>query len=165
MANVLLQPDVQDRAGAHTTVSLMEYVRQLKQIHGTYLSGNTSSWVMWANPIHSEPSHKQSSMINDLPPPHLVHLFRSVPTAEGEVLRAAQNGLQVVGNVNDILREKHIAGNRANWTETEVKEDMLQANSRMVSAMSSSLKVEVNSTSLAEEKIVMENDIEDIDHA
>lgn len=72
---MLLQPADRDRAGAHSIVSLLDFVRQLKNIHGSYLSANTSSWTMWANAIHSGPIHKQESMMNDLPPSHLIHLF------------------------------------------------------------------------------------------
>lgn len=86
----LLQSANRDRAGAHSTVSLMEFVRQLKEIHGSYLSANMSSWTMWANAIHAGPIHKQEAMMNDLPPSHLVHLFRSVPTAETDYAIGAE---------------------------------------------------------------------------
>ncbi len=175
---MLLQPANRDRAGAHSTVSLLDLVRQLKERHGSYLSANTSSWTMWANAIHSGPIHKQESMIDDLPPAHIIHLFRSVPTAETEVMRSVQNGLQVAGNLNDLycenlgslrdefLKAKEIASRAFDLFEVRLQaaEDMLRANSRIVSTLDSALHVDVNPVSLFEEQQVLENDMLDVDH-
>lgn len=175
---MLLQPANRDRAGAHSTVSLLDFVRQLKNIHGSYLSANTSSWTMWANAIHSGPIHKQESMMKYLPPSHLVHLFRSVPTAETEVMRSVQNGLQLANNLNDLYCEnigtlrdefrkaKETAFRAFDLFEVRLQaaEDMLQANNRIVSTLDSALRVEVNSVSLSQEQQVHENDIADVDH-
>lgn len=178
VTNVLLQPADRDRAGAHSTVSLLDSVRQLKDIHGTYLSANTSSWTMWANAIHNGPIHKQESMMKDLPPSHLIHLFRSVPTAETEVMRSVQNGLQIAGNLNDLYAEnlatlrdefrkaKAIAMRAFDLFEVrlDAAQDMVRANNRIVSTLDSALHVEVNPVSLSEEQQVNENDMTDIDH-
>lgn len=115
--------------------------------------------------------------MNDLPPAHLVHLFRSVPTADTEVMRAAQNGLQIADNVNDVFGETLAAvrsefekykENSAKGIELGERRlqsaELWQANVRTISAMTSTLQVEVNATSLAEEQKVMENDIDDVDH-
>lgn len=161
MTSVLLQPADRDRAGAHSTVSLMEFVSRLKEIHGSYLSAHTSSWTMWASAIHSGPEHKQESMMSDLPPAHLVHLFRSVPTAETAIIKSAQNGLQIAGNLNDLysenmssLREefRKVKENMLRMLDMyevrlQATEDMLRANSRMVSSMDCALNVEVNAVS------------------
>lgn len=178
MSSVLLQPANRDRAGAHSTVSQLEFVRKLKQVHGTYLTAHTSSWAMWANAIHSSPAHRQESMMTDLPPAHLVHLFRSVPTAEIEVMQAAQNGLHIADNLNDIFaeslasiheelrkfKEAALRGIELIEIRLQSAEDLMRANSRMVSAMNSALHVQVNAASLSEERQVYENDIPDLDH-
>lgn len=52
---------------------------------------------MWANSIDAAPAHKQAAILNEMPPPHLVHLFRSVPFSENDIFRT-QNGLLIAGN-------------------------------------------------------------------
>lgn len=49
MTAAILEPVHRDRAGAHSTVLLTELARNLKEIHGNYLSANTSSWTMCAS--------------------------------------------------------------------------------------------------------------------
>lgn len=176
MSAALLQPTNRDRAGAHSTASLMEMVQKLKEIHGSYLSGNTSSWSMWANSIHSSPTHRQEALISELPPAHLVHLFRSVPTAEIEVMRSARNGLQVANNLNDLytenmkifrqefmkLKEHTLRGFELFEVRLTATEEMLAAHGRLVGSMDGALNVEVNSVSLQEEQQIP--DLEDVDH-
>lgn len=78
----VLQPVDRDRTGAHSTATIMELTQKLKEIHGQHLSAIAYSLTMWANSIHAAPSHKQESMVNEMPPPHLIHLFRSIPLCE-----------------------------------------------------------------------------------
>lgn len=176
MTAAILQPTDRDRAGAHSTVMLTELTEKLKEVHGSYLSGNISSWTMWANSIHAAPTHKQASMVNDLPPAHLVHLFRSVPTAETEVMRSAQHGLQIAGNLSDLYQEnvkilrqefekmKEATNRLFELYDVRLKatEDMLATNSRLVSAMDDALQVEVTAVSLQEEQQI--TDLMDLDH-
>lgn len=174
----LLQPANRDRAGAHNTVSLMEFVLQLKKIHGGYLSAHSFSWTMWANAIHSGPIHLQELAQHELPPAHLIHLFRSVPTAEAEVLRSTQNGLLIAKNLNDLYRgnlstlkddvqtakENVLRAFDLFEARLQSAEEMLLANSSIVSSMDSSLQIEENAVSVTEEARVIENDVEDTDH-
>lgn len=176
MTAAILQPVDRDRAGANSTVMLNELARKLKETHGSYLSGNISSWTMWANSIHSAPANRQEAMTNELPPAHLVHLFRSVPTCETERMRSTQRGLQIAGNLNDlysanvkILREEFLKTkenvHRAfELFELRLKatEDMLDANSKLVDSMGTQLQVEVTAVSLEEENQI--TDITDCDH-
>lgn len=174
----ILQPVDRDRAGAHSTVLLIELTKKLKEIHGRHLSGNTASWTMWANSIHAAPAHKQESMVSEIPPPHLVHLFRAVPIDENEVMRSAQNGLQIAGNLNDlfteniktlrqefqIIRETLVTTLRLLdlYVRLKATEDNLEANKRLVDSMESALHVEENAVSLEEEKQI--TDLVDMDH-
>lgn len=127
----------------------MELTKKLKKLHGQHLTANTASWTMWANSIHSAPAHKRKTMLNEMPPPHLIHLFRLVPIAEAEILRSAQNGLQMVGNLNGMYTE-NIQSLRAEFQkmkETSLRmydmyemrlqatEDMLAAYNRLVDSM------------------------------
>ncbi len=172
----ILQPVDRDRAGAHSTVLLMELTQKLKEIHGQHLSGNTSSWTMWSNSIHSAPAHRQEAMVNEMPPPHLIHLFRSVPISETEVMRSAQQGLQIAGNLNDMYTEnvQTLRQEFQKIKETMLRifdvydvrlkatEDMLAANSRLVGSMGGALQVEVTAVSLEEERQI--TDLMDTDH-
>lgn len=63
MTVAILQPADRDRAGAHSNVALMELTQRLKDTHGLYLSGNVSSWAMWANAIHLASVYKQENMV------------------------------------------------------------------------------------------------------
>ncbi|XP_037040418.1 uncharacterized protein LOC119077338 [Bradysia coprophila] len=176
MTSAILQPVDRDRAGAHSTVMLTELAKQLKEIHGHYLSGNMSSWTMWANAIHSAPANRHQSMVNELPPAHLVHLFRSVPTSETERMRSTQHGLQVAGNLNDLYLE-NVKTLRQEFTKMKedvnrmldlyeirlnATEDMLTANRSLVHSMGGQLDVEVTAVSLQEERQI--TDMEDCDH-
>lgn len=176
MTAAILEPAHRDRAGAHSTVLLIDLARNLKEAHGNYLSANTSSWTMWANAIHAAPTHRQEAMMNDMPPAHLIHLFRSIPTSENEVMRSVQNGLQIAGNLNDsytenlkVLRDEFNKMKEANLRafdlyELRLKatEDMLLANTRLVSSMDGALRVEVNAVSVEEEQQI--TDLPDYDH-
>lgn len=94
-------------------------------------------------------------------------------------MRSAQNGLQIAGNLNDLYCE-NLSTLRDEFRKVkestlrvfdlfearlQVADDMLRANNRIVSAMDSALRVEVDTVSIAEEEIVYENDLPDYDHA
>lgn len=131
---------------------------------------------MWANAIQAAPTHKQAEMVNEMPPAHLIHLFRSIPTSETEVMRSVQNGLQIAGNLNDsyaenvkMLREEFnqlkagvIRGFDVYDARLKGMEEMVAANNRLVTSMDSSLRVEVNAVSIEEERQV--TDLPDLDH-
>lgn len=176
MTAAILEPAQRDRAGAHSTVLLTELARKLKDIHGKFLSGNMASWTMWANAIHSAGMHQQEDLLKKMPPAHLIHLFRTIPMSEAEVMRSTQNGLKIAGNLNDsylesvrTLREEFIK-----MKETALRaydlfdlrltatEEMLAANGRLVASMDDSLRIEVNAVSLEEERQI--TDIPDVDH-
>lgn len=174
--SAILQPVDRDRGGAHSTVLLTELAKKLKETHGTYLSGNMSSWTMWANAIHATPTHKQASMVNEMPPAHLINLFRSVPTSETAVIRSAQHGLQIAGNLNDIylenikilrqefskFKESTLRGFDLHEARLNATEEMLASNNRLVGSMGDALQLEVNAVSLEEEQQI--TDLEDCDH-
>lgn len=103
----LLVPAQRDRANADNTVSLMELVGQLKEMHGLHYSGLHSSWIMWANFIQSSPlNESRERLMNECPPMHLINLFRSVPLSDNEKMRSARNGLQVTDNMIDSFKHQ-----------------------------------------------------------
>lgn len=172
---VLLQPANRDRAGADSTVSVVNLMKQLQDRHG-YLSGHQSCWYQWANSIHSAPSDQQKTLVNQLPPPHLVQMFRSVPTSEAEVMRSVKSGLQVANNLNDmysenmrICRQEFVKFKESTLRAFDLfdvrltaTEEMLAAHARLVSSMDGALNIEVNAVSLQEEQQIP--DMEDVDH-
>lgn len=176
MTASILQPVDRDRAGAHSTVMLSELSKKLKETHGSFLSGNMSSWTMWANAIHSAPANRHEAMVNELPPAHLIHLFRSVPTSDSERMRSTQHGLRIAGNLNDLYLE-NVKALRQEFTKMkenvyrmfemyEVRlsaaEGMLTSNGLLVNSMGENLDVEVTAVSLEEERQI--TDMEDVDH-
>lgn len=175
MTAAILQPADRDRAGAHSTVTLTDLAKKLKKTH-TYLSADKSAYIMWANAIHAAPAKKRDDMEKQLPPAHLVKLFRSVPTCEVERMRSTRQGLQVAGNLNDLYSEnvkvlrqefdkmkEHVFRSFELYDlRLKATEDMLAANGMLVDSMGSQLQVEENEVSLAEERQI--TDMEDIDH-
>lgn len=86
----LLQPEQRDSAKANNTQSLMAMVERLKETHKGVFAANVSVWQMWANAIHSAVSHLQDEMIDNAPPPHLIHMFIRASTSETEIRESVQ---------------------------------------------------------------------------
>lgn len=173
----LLKPEQRDRANADSTQSLMALVEVLKQKHGAAFAANVSIWQMWANSIQSAPPHQQEELINSVPPGHLFHLFVRASTSESEIRESAQRGLQVADNMNDTYRgylsamrkdfnQLRSDMNRAfDFMEARLNsfEDILESNSRLVVAMSSSITPQPNVVSAEQERQI--TDLEDLDHS
>lgn len=172
----LLQPEQRDRANADSTQSLMAMVELLKQTHKGVFAANVSVWQMWANAIQSAPPHLQDEMVSSAPPPHLIHMFIRASTSESEIRESVQRGLQVADNLNDVYAG-HLAKMREDFDkirnevtrgfdfmDSRLKsfEDVVNANSRLVSAMSSAVTPQPNAVSMEEERQV--TDLEDTDH-
>lgn len=79
---ILLQPEQTDRSGAASVQAQMGLVDELQQKHGDYLSGHQLAWMAWAHAIQRADPSVQESMKSTAPPPHVLRLFRSAPTAE-----------------------------------------------------------------------------------
>lgn len=96
----LLVPEKRDRANADNTVSLMEMVTKLKDVHSVRYSATHSTWIMWANYIQSAPANEsRERMMNECPPPHLILLFRSVAFSDNEKIQSARNDLRITENM------------------------------------------------------------------
>jgi hypothetical protein len=96
----LIDPENRDRAGASNTQSLKQLADNLMEIHGHHLAGLEISWMIWANAIQSSSAHLQCDMTRELPPSHIIHLFRCVPTSEASRLSALQHGVTIAESVN-----------------------------------------------------------------
>lgn len=101
----LIDPESRDRAGAHSNQALRELVDKLKQKHGRSLAAPDISWMAWANSIQSAAPNLQEDLVSDLPPAHIIHLFRSVPVSEAAQLNNLQHHLQIASNVSDAYQE------------------------------------------------------------
>lgn len=170
-------PEKRDRANADSTVSLMELVGKLKEIHAVHYSANHSSWVMWANFIQSTPSHEsRERMINECPPAHLILLFRSVPFSDNEKMQSARNGLQITDNMIDafqsqlqIFRKEFETMRESSARMYELMalrldglEDVVASNRSLVVAMANTLRPQENEVSLEQEGLIV--DCDDVDH-
>lgn len=173
----LLVPAQRDRANADNTVSLMEMVGQLKEIHSLHYSGHHSCWIMWANYIQSSPlNESRERLMNECPPVHLVNLFRSVPLSDNEKMQSVRNGLQVTDNMIDSFKNqlqlfrqdfdtmKVSISRSVDIMELRLRslEDVITSNQRLVSVVAHQLRPEQNEVSLRQESLIM--DCEDVDH-
>ncbi|XP_062538730.1 uncharacterized protein LOC134207006 [Armigeres subalbatus] len=96
----LLSPQHADRAGAHSVRDDAALADELKSKH-IHLEGHYSSWLLWANFIHSSPAHKQDEMKHSSTlPMQLSKYFRWVPTSEPSRLEAVHKGLIVAQHNN-----------------------------------------------------------------
>lgn len=96
----LLSPQNADRAGAHSVRDDSALADELRNSH-THLEGHYSSWLLWANFIHSAPVHTQDQMKqSSTPPMQLSKYFRWVATSEPSRLEAVHKGMIVAQNNN-----------------------------------------------------------------
>lgn len=79
LKKALIEPESRDRAGAHSNQALRELVDKLKAKHRYKLTAPDISWMAWANSIQSAAPNLQEDLIKELPPSHIIRLFRSVP--------------------------------------------------------------------------------------
>ncbi|XP_055522581.1 uncharacterized protein LOC129716767 [Wyeomyia smithii] len=96
----LLSPQNTDKAGAHSIRDDSALADELRDNH-THLEGHYSSWLLWANFIHSSPAHKHDELKRSATPPlQLSKYFRWVATSEQSRLKAVHKGLIVAQHNN-----------------------------------------------------------------
>ncbi|XP_055623974.1 uncharacterized protein LOC129780238 [Toxorhynchites rutilus septentrionalis] len=96
----LITPTNSDRAGAHSTRDCAALAKELKETH-LDLEGHQSSWMLWANFIHSSPAHKQEQLkIDPAPPLELAKYFRWTNVSEAARLQSVHRGVTVAHTVN-----------------------------------------------------------------
>lgn len=174
---VLIDPELRDRAGADANQALVQLADSLKEIHGNSLTALDGVWRLWANAIQSAPAHSRENLMQELPPVHLIQMFRRVPIGEAEVLRNTTNGLNVARNVNSALRDDIVALQTAfaNFRRDIVREFDLfglrlenlarvaSNQDSLIDSMRQSIQPQENEISMQESAEV--DDMEDIDHA
>lgn len=96
----LIAPNNPDRSGAHSTREDAVLATELKTRHPE-LEGHHSSWLLWANTIHSSAAHKQEEMKNAPSPPlELAKYFRWTGVSEAARLQSVYRGATVAHAVN-----------------------------------------------------------------
>lgn len=101
----LFQPVNRDRAGAPSNVLLAETVQQLKNIHRGHYVSDEINWSIWATYILKQPENDRPRMSSDAPPINIVHLFRSVPLPQDQMLDSCRKDLKVANTVVDFFEE------------------------------------------------------------
>ncbi|XP_062716584.1 uncharacterized protein LOC115269875 [Aedes albopictus] len=97
----LLEPTSKDRAGAHSMRDDAALAQALRDTH-QHLEGHQSSWLLWANLIHSSPAHTHEKLkAEEAPPLQLSKYFRWTAVSEPVKLQSAHRGLAVAHTVND----------------------------------------------------------------
>ncbi|XP_058457049.1 uncharacterized protein LOC131434398 [Malaya genurostris] len=100
----LLSPNNPDRSvcgsGAYSTYDDAALATELKESHPE-LEGHHSSWLLWANTIHSSPAHKQEEMKTaPAPPLELAKYIRWTGVSEAARLQSVHRGASVARTVN-----------------------------------------------------------------
>lgn len=96
----LIAPTNPDRSGAHSTRDDAMLATELKNSHPE-LEGHHSSWLLWANTIHSSAAHKQEEMKNAPSPPlDIAKYFRWTGVSEAARLQSVHRGASVAHAVN-----------------------------------------------------------------
>ncbi|XP_058825398.1 uncharacterized protein LOC131685578 [Topomyia yanbarensis] len=90
-----------DRAGAPSNQALTTLAEELRNKHGSCLTGHSSAWKLWANYIHTGPAHERDQRLSSLPPTYLLKFFRSVPVSEAVRMNSIRSGLNVANTIND----------------------------------------------------------------
>lgn len=96
----LIDQEVKNRESVCNIQSMVNLIQILKDEHNFHLEGPEIAWTSWANSIQSAPILHQEQMIKDLPPSHLIHLFKSVPKSEVTNNSTEWSGLIINQNVN-----------------------------------------------------------------
>lgn len=97
----LLAPNNADRSGANSTRDGAALAKELKESH-LDLEGHHSSWLLWANFIHSSPAHKQEQLkVDPTPPLELAKYFRWTNVSESARLQSVHRGVTVAHTIND----------------------------------------------------------------
>lgn len=96
----LIAPNNPDRSGAHSTHDDAVLAKELKENHPE-LEGHHSSWLLWANTIHSSAAYKQEAMKTATSPPlELAKYFRWTGVSEAARLQSVHRGASVAHAVN-----------------------------------------------------------------
>lgn len=97
----LLEPMNRDRAGASNTSEVNALVSRLKEVHRQNYQSQHINWLIWATKIQSSESHLYEKMVNNPPPPDILHLFAHARTSADDVVTGIKQNLYVAENVND----------------------------------------------------------------
>lgn len=168
----LVAPQVPDRAGAHSTQTDAALCKELQQKHPD-LEGHHSSWLLWANYIHSSLAHEQERLKSaESPPVELAKYFRWASVSEAARLQSVHRGMVVARTVNDgwmqkmagVKKDIEMASTLLNSANRTMEPMMTTGTygSELFSALETTTRPEETelSTNLANQVV----DCEDVDH-
>nr|XP_029716691.1 uncharacterized protein LOC115259996 [Aedes albopictus] len=96
----LIAPQNPDRAGADATRNDAELAEYLRKSHPE-LEGHNSSWLLWANFVHSASAHDRDRLKDAKAPPlELAKYFRWGAVSEAARLQAVHRGMAVAQTAN-----------------------------------------------------------------
>lgn len=102
----LLKPEERDRAGAASNQAVSELVTELKKLHKASYISQDVNWAVWASFLFTKDALERDELKHQGPPQHLIHLFKSVPTASARVLSCTRNDIKIAQNVNGGFKEE-----------------------------------------------------------
>jgi hypothetical protein len=161
-------------------IELADLLRETHQ-HTVY-APTFMSWRSFARYIMEADASQRDTLIHQLPPHHLMHLFRTIPTSENIRLDRAQHQIVVARNVNDShmedLQRLRASFNACQSTleilsrqmtelnlRMEAMESVSAGNERLISAVDSSLlPFETQESIIHARDVEDDDDLDDIDH-
>ncbi|XP_062550684.1 uncharacterized protein LOC134215537 [Armigeres subalbatus] len=101
VVRTLITPQNPDRAGADSTRDDAALAENLRKSH-PHLEGHHSSWLLWANYIHSSSAQDRQRLKEaEAPPTELAKYFRWAAVSEAARLQAVHRGMTVAQTAND----------------------------------------------------------------
>lgn len=102
----LLKPEERDRAGAASNLAVSVLVAELKNLHKASYVSQDVNWAVWASFLFTKDALERDELKLQGPPPHLIHLFKTVPSASQKVLTSTRNDIRIAQNVNAGFKEQ-----------------------------------------------------------
>ncbi|XP_053687249.1 uncharacterized protein LOC128736785 [Sabethes cyaneus] len=102
----LLNPEERDRSGAASNQAVSVLVTELKNLHKGYYISQDINWTVWASFLYTKDALERDELKLQGPPQHLIHLFKTVPSASQRCLSSTRNDIRIAQNVNGGYKEE-----------------------------------------------------------
>lgn len=100
VSRTLLKPQETDRANAATNTATFDLAKELKQIHGSVISGKDIAWFQFANFILSSATHLHEELKRTLPPSHIIRFFELARENSVQQMETARKAVAIGSRVN-----------------------------------------------------------------
>ncbi len=98
---MVIEPLNRDRAGTSTIADVNSLVGRLKERDCLHYQSSHINWMMWVNRIQASEPHLREKLINNPPPPQMLHLFALARTLADETITDVKQNLCVAENGNE----------------------------------------------------------------